>query len=517
MFWPFKKKQTRQAKSKRVEPRLLPATRYAFSGADTGRLFSNWFTTGTPINQQLASELNALITRARDLAKNSDYIRRFFQIAKTNIVGNSGFTFHSQVTFSNGKPDADARAAIEKAWKAFGKKGVPCSQNRLSLTEMLNLGVESLLRDGELILLEYVSSEENEFNVSYKFIDPAVLNVNHKGDHGGNPVKMGIETDDRGRVIAYHFHSTDTTHASYYTTGGRGYIRVDASRVIHRFITEYPDQIRGFPHIAAAMVRLQMLDKYEEAELVSARMGAASMGFVTRGEDGGSLEGANAVVDEQDSESIYYSDPVIEAEPGAFHILENGSQVIDWSGNHVPTAYKEFLKGVLRGIASSLGVSYNSLANDLEGVNYSSIRQAVLEERDTWKAMQNWMIEGVVSEIFERWLKYALLAGAIKYPSGQALKSSQIDRLKNYSFVGRRWQWVDPLKDITAHKEAYGLRVTSVSDIIREQGGDPEEVFNKIAEEKALFESLGITPESLLNSPSQESPNNAEDPTEDKP
>ena len=30
----------------------------------------------------------------------------------------------------------------------------------------------------------------------------------------------------------------------------------------------------------------------------------------------------------------------------------------------------------LRGIASGLGVAYNALANDLEGVNYSSIRRA---------------------------------------------------------------------------------------------------------------------------------------------
>jgi len=39
--------------------------------------------------------------------------------------------------------------------------------------------------------------------------------------------------------------------------------------------------------------------------------------------------------------------------------------------------YSAFVKAHLQGIASGLGISYHALANDLEGVNYSSIRAGV--------------------------------------------------------------------------------------------------------------------------------------------
>ncbi|QFU04583.1 Phage portal protein, lambda family [Pseudoalteromonas sp. THAF3] len=483
-------------------PRAIKANRGAWGGAESSRLVASWFTQGTPINQEIERDLTALRTRSRDLAKNSDYIRRFFQMAKSNVVGPTGFKMTSQVTRSSGKPDDPARHAIEQGWKEFSAKGVPCAQDRLSLWDIQNVATESLFRDGEIILLQYTGSDENKFGLSFKFVDPQSLDVNHKGDHGGNPVKMGIETDSRGRVIAYHFKSTDTTHKAYYETGGKGAIRVAAKHVIHRFLIEYADQIRGVPHLAAAMFRLKMLDEYESAELVASRLAASTMGFIERGEDGGSFEGVNAVGDYEEDFDEYPEEPQIEAESGAFHYIENGAKVHQWSGDHAPTAYGPFVKGILRGIASSLGVSYNSLANDLEGVNYSSIRQAVLEDRDFWKAVQNWMIENILDEIFDRWLEASLLRDVLVMPSGKTLNSAHIDRYRARAFAGRRWQWVDPLKDISAHEKALTLKIRSRSSIIREQGDDPADVWREIAEEEELLKSLGITTEP------QEPPNN---------
>lgn len=510
MKFPFigRKNEAPQPKqrTRKPQPRTKPATRGAWGGSETSRLVSSWFTQGTPINQEIESSLTALRTRSRDLAKNSDYIRRFFQMAKSNVVGPSGFKFSSQVLRSNSKPDDPARTAIENGWTEFSRKGIPCAQDRLSMWDMQNLATEALFRDGEVILLQYTGKDENKFGLSFKFVDPQALDVNHKGDHGGNPVKMGIETDSRGRVLAYHFKSTDTTHKAYYEVGGKGAIRVDASNVIHRFLIEYADQIRGVPHLAAAMFRLKMLDEYESAELVASRLAASSMGFIERGEDGGSFEGVNAIGDSEEDFDDYPDEPTIEAEAGAFHYIENGAKIHQWAGNHAPTAYSPFVKGVLRGIASSLGVSYNSLANDLEGVNYSSIRQAVLEDRDFWKAVQNWIVENILEEIFSRWLSASLLRGALVMPSGTPLPARNIDRYRSHTFTGRRWQWVDPLKDVSANEKAIQLKIRSRSSIIREQGEDPADVWREIQEENNLLESLGIT-ETLTQTEEETLPN----------
>lgn len=479
-------------------PRTVAATRGAWQGAEFSRLVSGWLTSSVPINQEIAGDLANLRSRARDLAKNSDYIRRFLQTVKTNVIGPEGFRFQSGVIRSNGKPDGPAREAIEQGWAAFSRRGVPDTQRRLSLRDLISVVVEGLFRDGEAILVETVDGKASRFGISWKAVDPALLDTTLNEETRDGFIRMGVETDSLGRVLAYHFTSTDTTHQSFYTRGTKGFVKIPAERVLHLYFTEYADQIRGFPHLAAAMFRLKMLTEYESAELVASRLAASTMGFIERGEDGGSLEGARSVIEGDEGDDYLPDEPMIEAESGAWHYIENGAKIHQWSPDHAPTAYPAFVKGILRGIASSLGIPYHVLANDLEGVNYSSIRTAVLEEREYWKTIQNFIVENLLDLMFDRWLEVSLLNGALLLPSGLALPSTSIERYRRHSFTGRRWTWVDPLKDMQANKEAIELGLRSRSSIIRELGNDPDEVWREIQEEHETLEAMG-----LLNTPQQ--------------
>lgn len=512
-MWPFKKK-SETTKRRAPAPRVVvaPGASRGWQAAENTELLAGWFTTGTPINSEIEKALTALRTRSQDLAKNSDYVRRFFQLAKSNIVGPYGFRLSSKVVKGNGEPDKRARLAIAKAWTRFSKKGVACAQDRLALWEIFNAAIEALFRDGEIILLSYEGEGENEFGISFKLVDPAVLDVNHKGsrERGINPVRMGIETDARGRVTNYHFHSTDTTHETYYKLNGNGFIKVPASRVIHAFITEYPDQIRGIPHVAAAAVRLKKLDRYEDAELTAADVSAATMGFIERGEDGGSFEAAKSVVDgDEDGEYYEVEDPHIETEAGAWHYIENGAKVHTHSPDHPTTAFGPFVKTLLRGAASSLGVSYNSLANDLEGVNLSSLRSGLGEDRELWKAFQEWAILSLVTPMFEKWLEAGLLRNAIYSHDGNPLKATRLEAFREHTFAGKRWPYMDPSKDMDAAGKALNLKIKSPSGIIRDQGDEPEEVWQEYADDVEKLRSLGLE---IVDpkTPAKETPNNEE-------
>lgn len=487
----------------RKEPTIAGSTRQvsqeirtAWDGAKVDNLVSGWLTTSTPINAQIERELRSLRARSRQLAKNDPYVKRALQLARINTIGSTGFVLRSMVSRGNGKPDKPARDAISAAWGNAMKPGAICAKGKYSGLDFFNLCSDQLLRDGELILIE---SQGGEFGVQFKFIDPELLDVNHKAVlKNGRSVRMGIETDDSGRVDAYHFHSTDTTHKSYYSSGGRGYIRIAADLVIHAFVTEYVDQLRGYPHTAAAMLRLRMLGGYEEAELVGARGGAATMGFIVRGVDGGAFEGEQTIVDSDNADLIdgasSSNDETITAEAGTFHYLEKGAEIKTYDPNHPSGNYAAFIKAVLRAIASALGISYNTLANDLEGVNFSSIRAGVLEDREAWKARQVWMIEHVVTPIFIRWLRGALLTGSITLPRGLRLSTGNLKKYSAHVFQGRRWPWVDPQKDGNANTNAVNERFRSRSDVIREMGDDPDQVFEEIAAENERLEELGIKP-----------------------
>lgn len=141
----------------------------------------------------------------------------------------------------------------------------------------------------------------------------------------------------------------------------------------------------------------------------------------------------------------------------------------------------------MQSIASGLGVSYNNLAKDLENVNFSSIRQGTLDDRDVWRTLQYWLIEEIAVPVFERWLVHNSLNGSIKLPPNMT-----IDDIEPV-FRPRGWSWIDPLKDVKANKEAVAAGFKSTSDVVADQGGDIEEIYHTLEKEKNLREKHQIT------------------------
>ncbi|WP_445362057.1 phage portal protein (plasmid) [Microbulbifer sp. ANSA003] len=470
-----------------------------FKAAEKHRLTESWDSTPVPINQQLQQELHTMVARSRGLAKNDPYYRRFLGLAKNNVIGHAGFRFAANVKTNGDKIDKRASQAIEKAWKRASKKGVLDYRGRHSLKQLCDLMLTSLLRDGEVLALKVRSRKIQPFGFAIQLLDPLLLQLN--SDHApgkiGHKITLGVEFNSDGRRVAYWLHSTDTTHDDYYTLQGRGYIRIPADRIIHEFLDEYIDQARGFPLGVAAASRHFKLDQYEDAELSGAAISASTMGIIERGEDDTGFNGENEpgyddTDDEEDDEDFY-----MEVEGGTFQQLPHGAKLNTWDPQHPNQAFKDFVKAILRGIAAALGVSYFSLANDLEGINFSSGRLGALEDREVWKALQSWMIENLLQPIFEEWMGQALLMGAIRFNSGTPLNPADRWRYtESATFNGRRWAWVDPQKEINAHKEAVALKVASRSEVIRERGREPEEVWDEIQREEEELKKRGISPES---------------------
>ena len=116
--------------------------------------------------------------------------------------------------------------------------------------------------------------------------------------------------------------------------------------------------------------------------------------------------------------------------------------------------YGDFIKSAKRDIASGLNVSYNSLANDLEGVNFRRSDQDCFEEREQWMVYQDWFISCFEERIYANWMRSALFAKSIVLENGNALPATKREKFMAHEFLARRWPWVDPLKDEQAYNEA---------------------------------------------------------------
>jgi capsid protein len=138
-------------------------------------------------------------------------------------------------------------------------------------------------------------------------------------------------------------------------------------------------------------------------------------------------------------------------------------------------------------------VSYHSLANDLEGVNFSSIRSGTIEERDRWAADQRWFIDAFLRPVYLAWLQQALLSGAVVLPNGTALPASRLARYNAHEWQGRRWDWVDPRKDMEAKTMAVRAGLVSPQILAAQMGQDFEDVLEQIGQAQQLAERYGVT------------------------
>ena len=308
---------------------------------------------------------------------------------------------------------------------------------------------------------------------------PADYNVGDLGN--GLSISCGIVVNKYNRPVEYLFNVDPGSGLATYAYGGREFQRIPASEIIHGFKTDMLEQKRGLPWAASGLYRMRHLNGFEEASVVNARVGAAKQGFITW------KDGFGPEMDEDDTIEVPH-------EPGSWSILPEGAEVQSADPTYPSGEFAPFYKTMLRGIAAGMGVAYNNLANDLEGVNFSSIRQGALDEREHFKEDQEWLIEQLCEPVFNQWLPHALLSGHI-VAGGKPLRAERLEKYSTVSWQARRWPWIDPQSETNANVDSKNNLLTTPSQIIREQGRDPAAVWHEFGADIKAMLAAGIPEE----------------------
>lgn len=459
---------------------------YDAGGSD--RLTGNWPTMPLTADDVVRRNQRVLVARSREQAANNDHARSFLRMCSQNIVGPRGVQLQSQAKASDGKLDTEATAAIERSWHEWSRR-VNCDvTGQLSLRGIQEALIKSAARDGEFFVQFVVGRDAGPWGFSLLLIDAqrCPVDLDEVSLPNGRFIRHGVEFNQFGRPLAYYF-TTLKAEESDYSYGGRAFTRVPAGQIIHGFITDLIGQKRGLPWMATSLYRMQQLKAFEHAALVNAREAANKQGF---------LEWEEGYGPEAEDEEGNPVDVEIESEAGTYHELPAGLRFKAHDPQYPNGELAIFSKHTLRGISAGLGVAYNNLASDLEGVNFSSIRQGTLDEREHWKVLQEWLIEAFIEPVFDRWIRRALLSGRIKV-NGQPLPAEKLDRWSEVSWQARRWDWIDPNADVKAAVAAKDNLLTSPSQIIRDRGQDPQTVWRDIARDIEDMRAAGI-PEKIV-------------------
>ncbi len=449
----------------------------SYHAASPSRLFADYIESERSPDSELYPVIARMRARSRDLARNNEYARRYFNLLKTNVVGEHGFKLQVKALDPRGALDTDGNQSIETAFKVWGKRGNCTADGKMSWVDVQKMVVEGLARDGEVFVIKH---RGNAFHDSFalEFLEPDQIDEkkNERLD-GGREIRMGVELDKFKKPIAYHVltsHPGDYDFASMVKSPKHK--RVPAEQMIHVFMPLRAGQTRGEPWMSSAMASIKQLNGWREASIVAARMGASKMGFFT------SPSGDGFVADDLDGNV-----PIIDAQPGTFHQLPQGVDLKTFDVGYATSEFDSFHRSVLKGIASALGVSYTSLANDLEATSYSSIRQGALEERDFYRSVQQVMTDHFVRPVYEAWLEAAMEVDTLFMPIATYDKFSTASE-----FRGRAWNWVDPMKEMNAAVLGMKNGILSLQDVASQYGKDTEELLAEIQRDKSLMEQFGI-------------------------
>lgn len=446
-----------------------------YGAARVNRLTSDWTSSTTSANAEIKGDLKILRARSRQLERDNDYVRRWLKVLENNVLGADGVKLQAKAKDSNGQYDEEANRIIEEAWREWGNPENCTVTGRQSWRDVQRIILRSVARDGSIIVRLVRNYKKSAHRFSLQLIEADLLDHEYNATlKNGSKIVMGVEVDSMERPQAFHLHAS---HDAERAGSAHKRQRVPAEEIIYCYMPERAHQAVGVPWLTSAMTRLNMLDGYEEAELTAARVSACKMGFYTRNDAG---EGYVGDTDEA-------GNLIAEAEAGQFEELPNGVNFQAFDPTHPSGNYAPFIKAALRGIASGLNISYNTLANDLEGVNYSSIRAGLLEEREEWKTIQSWLIDHVINRVFFEWLEMAMLSGQLSLPA------AKIDKFSAVEWRGRRWPWVDPLKDVQASILSVNNGFKSRRRIVAESGGDIEDTMAEIAEDKVLAQGKGLS------------------------
>ena len=466
----------------RNEIQLPAPRRRMFEGAKMGRLTADWVTSSSSVDAEIRSSLYALRNRARQLCRDSDYAKQALRSIATNVVG-QGIPFQAQVKQQRGnRLNTSINDQIEQLWAKWSRAKYCHTAGKLCFSDIERLMIRSVAESGEcLVRIVKQSFDGSPVPIALEVLEADLLDDRYNGRvaETGNEVRMGIELDKWHRPVAYYFlprHPGDYTFSNATPDNYMPRTRVPADEVVHLFLTERPGQTRGVSWFASAIKRLHHLSGYEEAEVVRARASSALMGFITSPE--GELQG----------DEVLDGERVSNFEPGVFKYLAPGESVSVPQLDAPDGQFEPFMRAMLRAVSAGLGVSYESVSHDFSSTNYSSSRLSLLEERDTYRQLQAWMIENFHQRVFEAWLDMAVLVGALDLP----LYEFDPDRYRQVRWMPRGWAWVDPQKEVEAYKAAEMAGYITKAEVIAENGGDIEDVFTQRRRELDLMEQLQL-------------------------
>lgn len=420
------------------------------------------------LNSAIITGATTAARRAGWYARNNPWIGAAVDSLVGNIVG-AGIKPQSL------HPDRDVRERLQSLWLRWTDLA-----DVVGLADFYGLqamAARAMIESGESFARLRISSETSAIPLRIELLDREQVPCDlHRDIGGGARIRAGIEFDPTGKRIACWI--SPSRPGDPLGSLRMDPVRVPAADYIHLFKSLVPGQLRGISWLAPVLLRLHELDQFEDAALVKAKVAALFTGFITDPDGSvGGLSGAN-------NSGVL----TVGMEPGSLIPLPPGAD-IRFSTPAEHDSYAPFVKNHLRAVAAGLGLPYELLSGDLEGVTYSSIRAGLVEFRRRIEQLQhNVVVHMFCRPVWERFVRLAVLTGELPVRDF----GRDPNAYTSCAWLPPKFDYVDPMKDVQAEIMAIDAGLKSRSQAISERGYDAEQVDTEIAADLERARRLGL-------------------------
>lgn len=465
-----------------------------YEGADVGRRTEGWITHGTSANAETQGALARLRNRSRDLVRNNPYAKRGVTLIANNVVGKG---IVAQIKTDAEVSTNERESNLNGLWRAWSKTTACDFEGQKTLATIQRLLMKSIAESGEVLVRyrrEDMRTMEFEGQIwrvpafSLQVLESDFLPCDTLPQRldNGNVIKQGIELDERGKRVSYRLYQDHPGDIGMISGTRLSQITVPSSELLHLYDQDRAGQLRGVPWLAPVMLRLRDFDLFEDATLKRQQCAAMFTAFVH------DIEGMD------DDDQAQAEDELGEKmEPGIIELLPPGKDV-KLSDPPGAENYGEYTNVVLHSIATGLGITYAALTGNLAEVNFSSGRMGWIEMQraiDAWRS--DIMIDQFMMPLWQKFMMEAELVGA-------PIAGSRV------VFTAPRREMIDPTKEVTAAQTAVRSGFKTLSEVIREQGCDPESHLLEIKADNDMLDNLGLKldsdPRTMQNETSSNQP-----------
>lgn len=459
-----------------------------FEGAKKDRRNATWRTARGTQDALAFADLDLLIDRSRDLARNTSVGRAVILSYLRNVVG-TGIRPNAKIKDTSGDAIKPFNASVNKEFLRWANNPRMCdAEGRLTFWEMQEQCLQRMLEDGGVLIHRLVQRRAgSRIPLVIKRYEVTQLAIEIRTNKDtGNEIRRGVEVDGGGMPVAYHLYDIPKNDAV--GKSPQRIVRIPADRIDHLYRCERPGQTHGIPLLSVVSQRIWQMAEFDSYEVEAARTTAAIALIINQSTSVNRFAGGGLAATAGEPTIDTRGNQEIRLEPNMIFRGQPGDEVKGMIPTRPGNMYTPFQDEQKRQVAAACNLGFEQVARDFSKGTFASQRQSKLEDQRGWEPLQLYISHHMCIPIHNEFILLGMLSDVFDQ---QPMLSDDLD-LADVEWQAQGWDWIDPEKEAKAELIKLQMRVESRTRSAARRGIVWSEEVEQIQRDDALLKELGI-------------------------